>query len=320
MAKTPNYKYKEDPADKDSVEISKEDKFTYKRIIKANDFESWYNDEAKQYSEDKYRDKYIFRGVNEAKFKLFASSQRTWWNYDFVRASFGSISDPSNYIEFLKILMNKAREWNNGILDKYYKEFNTEFNDFVLLSLMQHNGLPTPLLDFTTDLDIALYFAFLKMEHVPSERFIDNCVSLYIIDKEQKSFLNLFDLYEEGEDKKLNIETLFAKKKLIYFSELNQKREIQIPVNIHSNFNILNQKGLFLFNHEPWKPVEMNKQFANQPYIQDIICIDIHKSLKEFILHKILENNTNLTIEYLFPNFDHFKDVTLQQTLKDFSP
>ncbi len=60
----------------------------------------------------------------------------------------------------MKILLKEARSWNKGVLDTFYENLGTKLNDFALFSLMQHYNLPTPLLAFTTDFNIALYFAF----------------------------------------------------------------------------------------------------------------------------------------------------------------
>lgn len=321
MGKISNYRYKNDPEDQKSIDKVKEDNFNYKLISKSKDFEEWYYNEVPKFSSGGY----IFRGVNEAKYKLYTSLQRTWWNLDFVRGLYGDINDPSYYLKFVETLMNKARGWNYGILARYYKKLNTELDDFALLSLMQHYGLPTPLLDFTTDLDTGLYFAFLWMEQTPNNRIIENCVSLYIlsIKGNQERLLNLSDIYKE-ENQKIDVKHFFNEKKLVLFSEQDETNEFKngcnAKINTHTNFNILNQKGVFLFNYHPWKPIEVSGNFQGQPFINEAICIDIHKSLKQFIL-KILNNKRKeLNHEYLFPNFNHFRDITLTEALQDFPP
>lgn len=64
-----------------------------------------------------------------------------------------------SYLEYVNDLVKKA----SGLpllakVFKYYKLHYTQ-TDFPTLSILQHYGAPTPLIDFTYNLDVALYFA-----------------------------------------------------------------------------------------------------------------------------------------------------------------
>ena len=82
--------------------------------------------------------------------------------------------------EYLGRLLRQVKSCPDII--EYFKDSGVHINDLSCLSLMQHYGLPTPLLDFSIDINIALSFAAdgLKTGNVNDE--IDNYVSLYIFD------------------------------------------------------------------------------------------------------------------------------------------
>ncbi len=305
----------------DSIE-EKIKKFSYKKIKTANEFNNWYKSEKNNFLGDHF----IYRGVNEAKYKLYTSSQRLWWTIDFVRYpdKIESMNKWDEYSDFLNLLLINARKWNDKLLERYYKKLNIKLNDFALLSLMQHYDLPTPLLDFTTDQDIALYFAFSNMIQKPKEPEIDNYVSLYIINlnKNRDRLSNLYDVYKEHNN--LNFKTLYDFRKMFFFSEFNETdtslQDFKLKTYTHSNLNILNQKGAFLFNHHPWLPLDMsNEPLSHYPRLKEIMCIDIHKSIKEFVLLKLKEKKAYINKDYLFPSYNDFKEKTLTKTLQEFT-
>ena len=96
---------------------------------------------------------YIFRGVGDAKYKIFSSAQRDWNINDMAQWA------NKSYLEYVNDLVKKA----SGLpllskVFKYYKLHHTQ-TDFPTLSILQHYGAPMPLIDFTYNLDVALYFS-----------------------------------------------------------------------------------------------------------------------------------------------------------------
>ncbi len=131
---------------------------------------------------------FIFRGVNEAKYKLYNSAQRYWITNELQDLS------SENYIYFIQNLIDNAKKYHNGLLDMYFKSFGYYPNDFSILSFLQHYKAPTPLLDWTKSFDYALFVAIDDLKKFPNEN-INNYFSLYALDttelKEKKEFLKI---------------------------------------------------------------------------------------------------------------------------------
>ncbi len=122
---------------------------------------------------------FIFRGCSEAKYKIYNSAQRHYITNELFRQV--SPADISNhYDSFLLNLINECKSWNGETVKKLLINSNVhEDNSLAYLSYMQHYGVPSPLLDFTFDPYIALFFAIDNLNYVPSDNEIDNYFSIY---------------------------------------------------------------------------------------------------------------------------------------------
>lgn len=282
----------------------------YTRITTGGHFDNWYETSKKDYD----RSNFIFRGATEANHKLYTSSQRLMIHRDLVRFEITKLKE--HYFTFLMTLLQGAKEWNSKLVPRFYMNSGMTLNDFALFSLMQHYGVPTPLLDFTTDLDVAIYFAFRGTDLTPSNDLTKNFVSIYIIDLDA----NKLDLSDPiGQD----LASVYPLKKLILFAEVENDHDEKVnPYRsryTNTNFNIINQKGVFLFNYHPYMPINVGtpRKIDPTPDLPYITCIDIHKSIKERALNKMAANG--IYDDFLFADFNKFKTDVTSRALSAFS-
>ena len=142
----------------------------YQCIVDADMFDMWYNVNIDQKNR-------FFRGIKEAKYKNFTSAQRLYFTNDYPNAS---------PLDLVKAHIDEMRKVQNGILPAFCESMNIPCTDLFLLSCSQHhkNGI-SPLLDFTSDLNTALFFmckdAKAPINGIGTDREpdINNFVSIY---------------------------------------------------------------------------------------------------------------------------------------------
>jgi hypothetical protein len=223
-------------------------------------FNTWYNRyTAKISKRQKEINKalYFFRGASEAKYKLYNSAQRIWLTKDV-----DSWDKKISFIDFLKKIIISAKE--DYLLNRVFEFYKVSPNgqDFPILSILQHYGAPTPLMDWTLDIDVALFFATDEINIQNQQSEIDNYFSLYIIDNERskiKSITSIADNEYRPLDYVINTSVLneAATDNLFYLSdsETNNTNRMH-PLTTIYNQNIIAQKGLFIFNTLPEVPLE----------------------------------------------------------------
>jgi hypothetical protein len=292
----------------------------------------------------------IWRGMNEAKFKLYNSMQRFWFDNDLNR-------DKESVIQYLKSIVEYAGSWNKTFLDKYFNNYGYEFrpSTFTILSTLQHFGTPTPMLDFTRNPKVALYFSSKYCINKCSKETINNYFSIYQIEKNH--YLQNFNpktiLLKEVENNSKTLEkaqeeicsmkffnvNLNSKQKYLLL-KLEDKQNDQLKFLINTNYNIVNQEGLFIFHLDSQLPLEdvficfvkelckesLGKtEFTNDPIIKKpeelisilpkIGCINIHKSLKEYCLDKLEKDG--ITESFLFPDLKKLAEECTINYLKN---
>ena len=92
----------------------------------------------------------LFRGVCEAKYKTFTSAQRSWLTNEWKDTT------PKGFLDYITSLLDAIKQ-NQNFKD-FYKSLNVVPNDLLYLSLLQHYGASSPMLDFTHSLDMGLFF------------------------------------------------------------------------------------------------------------------------------------------------------------------
>ena len=142
----------------------------YQCIVDANSFDKWYHTH-------RGISNIFFRGVKEAKYKNFTSAQRLYYLNDYLGVA---------PYDLVKEHIGEMRKVRNGILPAYCESMSMPCTDLFLLSCSQHhkNGI-SPLLDFTSDLNTALFFmcneaqAPIGGSGVDHNLDINNFVSIY---------------------------------------------------------------------------------------------------------------------------------------------
>ena len=135
-----------------------------------------------------YKD-YVFRSVNEAKFKLYSSAQRQWiWNDLFK--NYHSYED---YINSRIVLVQ-----NHQDIISFLSNNKISLNDFAILALHQHYSQPSPLVDFTYNPLLSLFFAFDNVKPGTTGNEIDNYVSLYRLKYTHPCFCSIQDVNVHG--------------------------------------------------------------------------------------------------------------------------
>lgn len=255
-----------------------------------------------------------FRGHNNAKYDLLAN--------------FFYLSNSNNHTEFCFNERNTIDEFKANC---FHRLDSQPLCEYEWLTIMQHYGMPTRLLDWTTDPLIALAFAVcMDLDEKEFERWkIDtnlkdgNSIETEPVDAAvyllfPREFNKRFSL-ERGLDCKfiekggipilnktseLLISPLFKKKYGIceYCEELSSDVKIPLAINVvHNNDRIVNQKGKFLiFPKNTIDDLTLIADISTKNYLHKIVIKK--EAVKQIRLHlKLLQ----VTISKLYPELAH---------------
>ena len=299
---------------------------SYYKIDHAYQFNNWYNEISAAIKDDgvnKNKYKTFFRGCNEAKYKLYNSAQRYWIQNNLMQLE--SLTQPISYLQMIQNMVNNAKKVRLLQQVFEYYEINEEQMDFPLLSILQHYKAPTPLMDWTYDLNIALYFAINGVKRSDEKEVIDDYISIYQLNKDiHSSFLkNNLNYISANVFPAVSWlgELLMKSNSVIYISDFEiaefedlGNRKVK-PITTYYNLNILAQKGIFVFNPHDEKPLEDFPELHNTPNEDNrIFCYNICKDLTELIKYKIGKEGINL--DFLFPNLEKYSEKILDDYLK----
>lgn len=196
---------------------------------------------------NKRRGEWVFRGVSDVNFKLIPS---------VARIKHTSISFEKFEISIFEMFKRYAIQYIN----------NKELNDYEWLALAQHHGLPTRLLDWTLNPNIALFFVC--KENFNSDGFV------YAL-KASKKLSN---------DKIKSISPFKLEKSYKFLAPTVSKR-------------IFHQDGLFTISVNPLIPLDSDLRKDWQ-----IDKILIPKEIKQKILYKLFR--LGIDESKLFPDLD----------------
>lgn len=285
-------------------------------------------------------DHLIFRGLREARFKIFTSGQREWITKD--------LGAQIEYVDFIQRILENIKK--NKILHDYYLALNVIPNDLLYLSFLQHYGSPTPMIDFTHDLNTALFFAYYNMEQNDTHEKIGDYVSLYWIDTKDFNTKGIFDminlynkLYKSDDFKEFsqkikqikqgsyNEDTTFIDfiSELVKWGDKNVISAVNIGIYdgvfsktipsfcktrhkslVWANLNLIAQKGCFINYNRDDIPLE---EYLKNNYLPKIHCIDIPKSFEKYVSERI-----NKKHEDIFPQEEDIAQNSYHDYLKTF--
>ncbi len=271
----------------------------YETLLQKSIFFTQTNVETKEEFDEVF-DKFIdsrnilFRGLNEAKYRLYSSLQREWITSKLYE------KHPS-YEAFLSTLIKNAKLQEGEILSKYLNKIGIDSeNDLAVLSFLQHYGCPTPLLDWTYSFPNALFFATQNLKKPEGKWEIEKYFCVYYLEEEFFEKASLQQVFATGlkkQKEKLknefieqvkssrvfegfigklitpeHIDKMFyqlhgkqlmtymtkieklVKAPMLYFSD--DKTDEHLKYNLNTSMNIVNQNGVFTWNASPTKPIE----------------------------------------------------------------
>lgn len=290
----------------------------------------------------------LFRGIYDASYKMYASSQRHWLQKSDRVLSLGT----TDYYKAIEILIGLTK--NCPEVAKYQSKQNYSDNDMYLLALMQHFGMPSPMIDFSHKMRKGLFFA---VDNMPAWEdkgtdTPDDYVSLYYVNKNidwisgsaqkvmeyggEKVEVLVKNLIEKYPDIKLKVEDTLSNFTHLTYSQFIPTGELYdikfLPVNgadigvskvdipslnftcsyMISNDRILAQDGMFILNNTIDQPLVevMNKQTN----FRFVCCLNIRKNLVPYIWDRHLKR-FGLTHDIVY--CDDVEDVMKLQKVMD---
>lgn len=259
---------------------------------------------------DKRKESYLFRGVNDARYKLYTSSQRLWIQRDLSKNNIDYHHRILSMLDFCKR--------DNSILSNYLKRLGITTNDWLYLSFLQHYGAASPLLDFSKEFQTALFFACDNINLYTNDELGDY-VSIYYYKKVDvahyitPSIISLARKHAQNRSKfqpqdfwsSLSYDKIMSEKSSIIVSAYSHESKVKnnngdvITIYTVANLNSTAQDGEFVCNATPDIPLE---ELWNINGVKYIHCVDIHKSLIEYIIKHYLGGNIEISKKRYYPS------------------
>lgn len=282
----------------------------YLQINTARDFDIWFEAGSKL-------EGHVFRGIKEASYKNFTSAQRHQMMFDLPGNDTTTIVAKE---------LEQLRQTHGHLLESYCASQALPCSDLFLLSLAQHHGGISPLLDFTLDLRTALFFmtdgAAMPLSGADKDD-LGNYVSLYLcpmkniltLDKMMDSTAKVMEPLKDLPYEHIHAQLIDSCLKVFshaIFSHTWRERFVLIenrpfikevggkafgiPLVI-TNMNIVAQQGCFVYSDKDLMPIE-----------RGLACLDIHKSLVPYIVKKYLVGYNH---ETMYPQEEHIMQTAL---------
>lgn len=311
----------------EKLKIFRNDEFFV--IDTAKQFDIWYSKTlSRQYNQQKLIENnyfnenssspysgypYIFRGVRESSFKIFSSAQREWKLHEMEQWS------KMSFLEYVDYIVQKAA--NQPLLKSVFKYYHLHHmqTDFPTLSILQHYGAPTPLIDFTYNLNVALYFATEGCGLSSGSENIGGYFSVYYIDRSEQERSEFANLLNFNSGSFPSLKSFYKHQRnldaILYITDfendtVSRRRtsfQDQRPLTILFNQRIIPQEGLFVFNPSPDYALEdcFNIRTSESNLrLKKMACVNIRKDLSEYIRRKI--RKVDVDINFIYPQLDNY--------------
>ena len=262
----------------------------------------------------------VFRGVNESRYRLFNSFQRLW-----NTRKFGELGvEPSQAVQLMLSIFNRGH-----VMRRYLKQLGVIYNDWLMLSFLQHYGAASPLLDFSKDYKVALFFACKDVKFYESANGIEDYISIYyyrnvevIRDEIAQSIVNIAKLAIGDVSPSKSIKTKVWEDTLSFRkvfevenrvlvlptysnrTSIKNKKHQEITTYTTANMNVTSQEGEFVCNMDIVTPLEVlfQKKKVGEKVVKYISCVDIHKGLIDYIVREYLGGTMAVATMNYFPS------------------
>jgi hypothetical protein len=300
-------------------------------------FDRWFKYYTSDIKEGKKTD-FIFRGMSDARFKLYTSAQRMWIQNDM--SEWANV----NYLGFIDRMIQVSKSY--PLFRKVFNIFrySNDEREFPLLSILQHYAAPTPLMDWTYNINVALFFATEKLTEGHGTGSIGNYFSIYRINKRKyrNEFLNISDVsgyvgkpisffeplaVENNANPNANV--------IYYISDFDEGNAYNArpnsrivvnngrPITSIYNQNIIPQEGLFIFNPFTYKTIDeifnigINDEGANLA-LAPFACFNIKKDLADYVRRHIKEASA-IDKSFIYPHLYTDAESIKNKVLNEFS-
>ena len=264
----------------------------YECINTKDDFDNW------EKGKRNTKNKMVFRGLKDAKLRLYTSAQREWLIRDYEKQGI-------KFVDFVNSILRNVKK--DRLLKRYFNAFKITTNDWLYLSYLQHYGAPTPFLDFSHNLKKSLFFATdgLTTNSI-TKKAIDNYFSIYYVTLNEvgkEDFSNYLEFSHEfavetNQIKRLDnsffeeniiFEKNFIDRILFIPNPLKIRQTKNNKIFVWSNLNIVAQDGCFFLYHNcKDNTLPFESYFKEYHYNTiELHCVDIHKSLADYVRNKI---------------------------------
>lgn len=263
---------------------------------------------------DEDTDRFYYRGLGSARYKLYTSGQR----FIIENGIPWTEGDP---FHFYSAIVAKTRASHGAAIEQLMKLGGVHYNNHVaLFSYIQHYGGPTPFLDFSRDPYVALYFATEKGRAKATGNELDDYFSLYRVPRKLSEKFNLawFEAQRRtGFEAEGMLDVAWWWQSLILaIDDQTIMDGLKVEGRVANNLNVINQKGLFLTNVRPDTPLlelilEHEREYMRASAFDMRVpskrfkCDNIHVDHLDYVRDKLKARTPAITEDFIYP--DHKK-------------